>query len=181
MRKIFLFMNVSLDGYFEAPGHDISGFKSDFDAFQPDSDHQVDTLLFGHTTYNMMKFWSTPEGEKAAPAVAKFFNDNQKYIASHARFDPGWSKVTVLSGDVPNQVKSLKTSPGKHIIMFGSNMLCVSLMQAGLMDEFQLMLNPVVFGAGTPLFKGLAAKANLKLAESRTFPSGNVLLTYLPA
>ncbi len=72
MRRIFLFMNVSLDGYFEGPSHDISVFHNDFEAFSADQSQEVDALLFGRKTYEMMKFWSTPQAEEAAPEIAKF-------------------------------------------------------------------------------------------------------------
>ena len=181
MRKIFLFMNMSLDGYFEDQGHDISGFKTDYEAFSSQESQEVDTLLLGHRTYEMMKFWSTPQAAEAAPEVAKFMNEKLKIVASHAPFEPGWNNVRVISGDVVGAVKKLKAQPGKNMIMFGSNTLCVSLMQAGLIDEFQIVVNPVVFGGGTSLFNGLPMKAELALTESRRFKSGAILLTYQPA
>lgn len=184
MRKIFLFMNVSLDGYFEAPGHDISGFKADFEfnAFSPGQAGEVDALLFGRRTYEMMRdFWPTPQAAETAPLIARFMNEKRKFVASrNPAYAPGWSNVTVLHEDVPAQVKQLKAQPGETIAMFGSNSLVVSLMPAGLVDEFQIMLNPVAFGAGTPLFQGLPGKADFRLVESRQFSSGNVLLTYVP-
>ena len=180
MRKIFLFTNVSLDGYFEGPGHDISGFNADFEAFSLEQSKEVDTLLFGRKTYEMMKYWSTPQAEENAPEIAKFMNEKLKVVVSHKSFEPGWNNVTVISDDVAGAVKKLKEQPGKTIAMFGSNNLCVSLMQEGLVDEFQIMVNPVAFGEGTSLFKGLPKKADLSLRETRKFKSGAILLTYEP-
>lgn len=180
MRHLFLFMNVSLDGYFEGPGHDLSAFHNDFEAFSADGSQEVDTLLFGHTTYEMMKFWSTPQAETVQPEIARFMNERHKVVASRASFEPGWNNVTVIRGDAAGAIKKLKEQPGKTIAMFGSNTLCVSLMQAGLIDEFQIMVNPVVLGAGTSLFEGLPQKAELILRETRSFKSGAVLLTYTP-
>jgi dihydrofolate reductase len=181
MKKISVFTNISLDGYFEGPGHDISGFASDNEAFSSDSGQKVDTLLFGHRTYEMMKFWSTPQAMEQAPEIAKFFNQNHKVVVSHTTFDPGWDQTTVISGDVIAGIKQLKAQPGGSILMFGSNELVVSLMQAGLIDEFQIVVNPVALSGGTPLFKGLPHKAALKLKSTRTFKSGAVLLIYEPA
>ena len=180
MRKIFLFMNVSLDGYYEDSNHDLSGFHNDFEAFSAEQSQEVDALLFGRKTYEMMKFWSTPQAEEMMPEVAKFMNDNLKLVASRAPFDPGWKNVEVISGDVVGQVKKIKAQPGGNIIIFGSNTLCVSLMQAGLIDEFQIVVNPVVFGEGTPLFAGLPKTVEFALIETRRFKSGSVLLTYHP-
>ncbi|MFN8418752.1 MAG: dihydrofolate reductase family protein [Anaerolineae bacterium] len=180
MRKIFLLMNVSLDGFFEASEHDISGFKSDFEAFSAGAGGEVDGLLFGHRTYEMMKFWRTPEAQQMAPQIAAFMNATPKYVASHQPFDPEWDNVTVLSGDVIEAVQQLKASSGSTIGIFGSNQLCVSLMQHKLIDEFQIIVNPVVFGAGTALFTGLPQKTELTLKTSRQFQSGAVMLIYHP-
>jgi dihydrofolate reductase len=180
MRRIFVFTNVSLDGYFEGPGHDISGFTTDFEAFSLEQSKEVDTLLFGRKTYEMMKFWSTPQAEEIQPEIARFMNEKLKVVVSHKSFEPGWNNVTVISDDVAGEIKKLKEQPGKTIAMFGSNTLCVSLMQEGLIDEFQILVNPVAFGEGTSLFKGLPKKAAFTLTETRKFKSGVVLLTYEP-
>jgi len=180
MRKIFLFMNISLDGYFEGPGHDISGFTNDFEAFSSQESQEIDSFLFGHNTYEMMKFWSTPQAAETAPEIAMLMNERLKIVASRNPFEPGWQNVQVISGDAVSAIKQLKEMPGKNMIIFGSNTLCVSLMQAGLIDEFQIVVNPVAFGQGTSLFKGLPGKAKLDLKETRRFKSGAVLLTYQP-
>jgi len=181
MRRISLFMNVSLDGYFEAPGNDLSWSVSEIEPFSEGS-QGTDAILLGHRTYEMMKaFWPTPQAMETAPAVARFMNETQKLVASRQPFDPGWERVTVLAGDVLTAVRELKARPGRNIILLGSNALCVSLMQAGLIDEFQILLNPVVIGQGTSLFAGLKEKARLELVDTRRFKSGAVLLTYQTA
>jgi dihydrofolate reductase len=181
MRKIGLFMNVSLDGYVEMPGHDISGFIGENQAFSAEQSQNVDTVLLGHRTYEMMKsFWPTPQAAAAAPEIAKFMREKRKVVASHQPFEPGWSNATVISGEAAGTVKQLKQQPGQDIIILGSNRLCTSLLQAGLIDELQIMLNPVVFGAGTSLLQGLPGKAELRLADTRKFESGAILLTYAP-
>lgn len=143
----------------------------------------MDAFLFGHTTYDMMNaFWPTPQAQQTAPQIAKVMNERQKFVASHSAFDPGWQNVTVLSGnDVVAQIKALKDGPGKTIGVFGSNQLCVSLIEAGLLDELQLILNPVALGDGTPLFKGLSKPHNFTLAETKKFKSGQLLLTFTRA
>src|SRR5687768_15020939 len=125
MRRIFLFMNVSLDGYFEDANHDISGFKNDFEAFSDQQGGAVDTLLFGRKTYDMMKFWSTPQALDVQPDVARFMNETPKVVVTHNKsFDPGWDKVTIISVDVAAQVEKLKQGAGETIAIFGSNNLC---------------------------------------------------------
>jgi dihydrofolate reductase len=179
MRKIILFQNVSLDGYFEGPGHDISWANRDFEPFSMGAGSPVDAMLFGHRTYEMMKsYWPTPQAQQEAPAIARSMNEQLKIVASHQPFDPGWNNVQVISGDVVNEVRKLKEGPGEAMIMFGSNQLCVSLMQAGLIDEFQILVNPVALGKGTPLFAGLPEMVKLRLVRTHTFKAGTVMLVY---
>ncbi len=180
MRKLIVFTNISLDGYFEGLGHDISGFKNDFEAFTSEPGQVVDSLLFGRKTYDMMKFWSTPQAVERMPEVARFMSETQKYVASHKDFDPGWQKVTVLCGDVAAQVKALKEGHGQNMMIFGSNELVVSLLLAGLIDELQIVVNPVALAQGTPLFKGLPGKVDFALKSSKVFKSGAVLLRLEP-
>ena len=128
----------------------------------------------------MKNFWPTPQAMASAPDIAKFMNEKVKVVVSHTPFEPGWQNVVVISGDVAGGIKKLKEQPGKNIIIFGSNTLCISLLQAGLLDEVQLMVNPVVLGEGTPLFKGLPKKVELRLKDTHPFKSGALLLTYEP-
>jgi dihydrofolate reductase len=181
MRKLFLFEWVSADGYFEGANHDTSWFMDRGEAFDADQVKQTDTLLFGHTTYNDMRsFWSTPQAFETAPVIARYMNETRKVVVSHQPFDPAWENVTVISGDVESGIRTLKSEPGGAICTLGSNTLCVSLLQLGLMDELNVLVNPIVLGTGTPLFKGMPKRIELKLVGSRQLKSGPVLLTYQP-
>lgn len=186
MRQIFVFTHVSLDGYFEAPEHDISWFNDDdhhFEAFAREQASKVDTLLFGRRTYELMKsFWPTPYAYELQPEVAEFMNEKRKIVFSHTRFEPGWKNVELICEDAIGAVKKLKQQAGGTIGMFGSNNLCVSLMQAGLIDEFRVVINPIALGAGTSLFAGLPARTSLSLKETTKFDeSGKMLMIYSPA
>jgi dihydrofolate reductase len=180
MRKLLVFTNISLDGYFAGPDQDLSAFKNDFEAFPSKPGKQAGALLFGHKTYEMMKFWATPQAAEMMPEVARFMNETPKYVASHVPFEPGWEQVTVLDRDVEIAVRQLKEQPGGDIMIFGSNELVVSLLQAGLIDELQIVVNPLAFGQGTTLFKGLHEKIEFTLAGTRPFKSGAVMLIYEP-
>ncbi|HET8581070.1 MAG TPA: dihydrofolate reductase family protein [Candidatus Paceibacterota bacterium] len=180
MRKIFLFMMVSLDGYFEGTGHDISWHNVDaeFNAFAHEQNNQLDTVLFGRRTYDLMaSFWPTPEGMRDDDATAQWMMRAKKVVVSEP-FEPTWENTTVVSGNVADEIRKLKEEPGTDIALLGSNMLCVSLMEAGLVDEFRLMVNPIAIGNGTPLFSGLSKPHALTLIDSRTFANGNVLNRY---
>ena len=180
MGKITVFTNISLDGFYEDQNHGLSGFKNDFEAFPNEPSQETNVFLFGHRTYEGMKFWSTPQAFEMMPEVTRFMNETHKYVASRQPFDPEWQNVTVISGDVPGQVRRLKEQGGKNIRIFGSNELVVSLMAEGLVDEFQLVVNPVAFAGGTTLFTGLPGKVDFTLKGSRVFKSGAVMLTLEP-
>lgn len=134
MRKLFLFMHVSLDGYFEGPNHDISWFKKDNDdehnAFTLEQTNEAGAMLFGHTTYEMMKsYWPTQQAKEGNHELAKFMTEKPKVVVAHQPFEPGWNNVTVISSNVAREVRKLKEQPGKNIVVLGSNTLCVSLME----------------------------------------------------
>jgi len=173
-------MLVSVDGYFEGPGHDISWHNVDaeFNEFADKQLEEVGTLLFGRRTYDLMaSYWPT-----AKSTTAQLMNALPKVVVSHSAFEPEWENVTVVSADVTNvadEIRKLKAQPGKDIAIFGSNMLCVSLMEAGLVDEFRIMTCPVALGKGTSLFAGLSKRLNFQLAKQREFNSGNLLRYYV--
>src|ERR1700733_6925462 len=131
MRKLFLFMVVSVDGYFEAPNHDISwhNVDADFNAFATEQLGEIGVLVFGHTTYEFMAgFLPTPQGIAENAAIAKLMNEMPKIVVSHQPFKAEWDNTTVVSENVNEAIKELKNKPGKDMAIFGSNNLCVSLM-----------------------------------------------------
>lgn len=176
-------MMVSVDGYFEGVNHDISWHNVDkeFSTFVHEQNlGPTGAILMGHRTYDLMAgFWPKEEGMKEDPETARWMNETPKFVATRAPFTPAWASVTVLSGDVVAEVATLKAQPGKDIVILGSNELCVSLMEKGLVDEFRLMVNPVALGAGTQLFAGLSKRINVTLTSTREFKSGNVLNCYV--
>ena len=181
MRKIFLFMMVSLDGYFEGEGHDLSWHNVDaeFVEFAHKQNNHLDTILFGRKTYDMMaSYWTTAVGQQDDKVTADWMTKVRKVVVSSESFEPTWENTTVISKNIAKEIAKLKQEPGTDIAMLGSNMLCVSLMEAGLVDEFRLMFNPVAIGKGTPLFAGLSKRSKFKLIDSRVFKSGNVLNRY---
>ena len=185
MRKIRLFMNVSLDGYVADAHGDISwaqGDEAEFQAHSRERGGEVDIILLGHTTYRMMEsYWPTPQAAAATPEFAAFMNEKRKVVASHAPFEPGWSNVTVISGDVAAAIRQLKAEDGNEIVVFGSNTLSATLLREGLLDELQIVVCPVALGAGISLFAGLPTRERLVLSESRAFPSGKMFLAYTRA
>ncbi len=180
MRKVFLFMMVTLDGYFEGPNHDLSWHNTDeeFVQFADEQLDEVDTLIFGHRTYQMMAdFWPTELVQKEDASTATRMNSLRKVVFSHAPLDVQWEH-TEASTDLVAKMRELKAADGKEIAVLGSSHLGKEMLEARLLDEVRIMLNPVFIGSGSPLFDGLHHK--MKLASTRTFQNGNVLLTYIP-
>ncbi len=182
MRKIVLFMMVSLDGYFEGEDHDLSWHNAkneEFKRLEAENAVTTDTILMGRVTYELMRnFWPSEMAASMDPVTAKFMNETRKYVVSHGPYEPGWQNAEAIHGDVMIEVRRLKAREGKDIAVFGSNILAVSLIEAGLMDEARIMVNPVALGAGTLIFMGLQRRIDLKRTGVRSYESGNVLLTY---
>lgn len=187
MRKIFLFMMTSLDGYFEGPDHDLSWHHVDaeFNDFAIAQLKDAGAILFGRRTYELMEsYWPTKSGREDDPEVAQLMNNTPKVVVSHSLEKTTetkvWKHVRLINENVKAEINRLKKEKGGNIILMASSNLCVSLLEWGLLDEVRIMINPVVIGKGTPLFKGLEKKIDFKLTSSRKFANGNVLLTYVP-
>jgi dihydrofolate reductase len=91
-----------------------------------------------------------------------------------------WNNTRLVKGEASMEVSKLKGEPGNDLFIFGSANLASSLTKQGLIDEYRLMVNPVILGRGVPFFQGLDDKLNLKLSKNRSFRNGNVLLYYQP-
>jgi dihydrofolate reductase len=183
MRKIFLFMMVSLDGYYEGPNGDLSWHNVDeeFNEFAIQQTREVGMLLFGRKTYEgMASYWPTEAAISNDPVVAGLMNNLPKIVISTTLGSAEWENTRLVKENVAEEISKLKQGPGKDIAIFGSSDLAVSLAQMGLVDEYRIMVNPIILGAGKPLFRGAREKIGLKLIETRTFRSGNVLLYYVP-
>lgn len=191
MRKVYLFMMVSLDGYFEGPNHDLSWHNVDeeFNEFAIEQLRSADLFIFGRRTYQLMEgFWPKmavdPSTSEQDLEVARLLNNTKKMVFSRTLDKVVetklWKNATLEKKLDPQTIRELKKQPGKGIWVGGSD-LATSLIREGLIDEFRFMVNPVVVGSGTTLFKGLGKRLNLKLIKSREFKSGNVLLYYKPA
>jgi dihydrofolate reductase len=183
MRNVLFFMLVSLDGYFEGPDGDLSWHQVDdeFNDFSIEQLNSVDMLLFGRVTYQgMASYWPTPAATMDDPMVAARMNTIPKIVFSRTLEKAEWNNTRLIKDNVAQEVTKLKQQPGKDLIIFGSSDLAASFAEMGLIDEYRIMVNPVVLGGGKPLFKGIAHKLNLKLVKTRTFGNGNVLLYYQP-
>ncbi len=185
MRKLSVFNNVSLDGYF-VDGSGEMGWAhgapdAEFGAFVAGNARGEGEFLFGRITYEMMAaFWPTEQAIRNMPLVAGPMNARPKTVFSRTMKRATWNNTTLVRGDAVAAVRRIKRSPGPDLVMFGSGTVVAQLADKGLIDEYQFVLIPVVLGKGRTQFEGLRRKLALKLTKSRTFPSGKVFLCYQP-
>lgn len=181
MRKTFLFMMVTANGFFEGEDHDIRWHNVDSLAFQDFAAINLlntDTLIFGRRTYDLMaEFWPTEQARQLEPATATIMNDYRKVVFTANKVENAWHNVEV-SDDVVSKMATLRDEDGKDIAVLGSNNLCVTLLREGLLDELRIMVNPLAIAKGTPLFDGIEKQYDFDLIATQTFDDGNVLLTY---
>lgn len=183
MRKLSTFNFVTLNGYFKGPNEDISWHRhgAEESEFAAEGAKSESVLLFGRKTYEMMaSYWPTADAFKNAPAVAEGMNKSEKIVFSKTLRKLGWNNSKLIKENIADEIKKLKRTPGKDMTLLGSGSILTQFAEAGLVDEYQFMVDPVVLGDGTSIFKSIRHKMDLKLTNTRTFKSGVVLLCYQP-
>jgi dihydrofolate reductase len=189
MRKLVLSEFVTLDGVMEAPGGEPSlgdragwtmpYFTDEAGKFKFDELIASDALLLGRKTYEgFAAAWPSRQDEAG---FAERMNSLPKYVVSTTLGKADWNNSTIIKGDVANAIRKLKEQPGQDILLGGSCQLAQSLMRDGLIDEYRLMVFPVVLGTGKRLFTDSDAMTALKLVDSSTTSTGVAILTYQPA
>lgn len=181
MRKLSVFNHISLDGYFVDATGDMSwAHKSDPEwlAFvQQNASSGGGELVFGRVTYDMMaSYWPTPMAMQNDPVVAEGMNAMPKVVFSKTMKFAAWSNTRVLSGDLAAETRALKQVDGPNLLIFGSGTIVSQLTQAGLIDSYEIVVNPIVLGSGRSMF--VDAQASLKLVSTRSFGNGNVVMRY---
>jgi len=182
MRRLTVFNLVTLDGYFAGRNGDISWHNVDeeFQDLAIKASNSGNTLLFGRVTYELMtNFWPTPEAIKTDPIVAEGMNRSEKIVFSRTMDKVDWINTRLVKGDMIAEVRKLKQGSGKDLTILGSGSIVSQLAQEGLIDEYNILLNPVAIGKGKTMFEGIKKKLDLKLTATRTFGNGNILLTYI--
>jgi dihydrofolate reductase len=184
MRKLIVFNSVSLDGYFVDAKGDMSwAHKQDpeWNEFTRENASGGGELVFGRKTYEMMaSFWPTPQAMQMMPAVAEGMNRMPKVVFSRTLDKASWNNTRLVKDNIAVEMRKLKNEPGPGMAILGSGSIVAQLAQEGLIDEFQIVVNPVVLGKGRTMFEGIKDKLTLKHTRTRTFGNGNVLLCYEP-
>ncbi len=186
MRKLVAFNQVTLDGFFAGMNGDISWAYKDkqdaeWNAFVTDNARSGGTLVFGRITYELMTaYWPTPLALQNDPVVAERMNSLPKVVFSRTLDDVSWTNTKLVKGGVVAELRKMKRQPGEDMAILGSGSIVAQLADEGLIDEYQIVVNPVVLGQGKTLFDGITQKLDLKLTKTRAFRNGNVLLCYQP-
>ena len=179
MSKLNSFTFITLNGFYKGQNEDTSWHQHGGEAAEyANSASQGDSiLLFGRKTYEMMySFWPTPMASESFPMVAKKMNAAKKIVCSDTLKKADWQNTTIIKGDIIEQIKQLKKTTDNGITILGSGSLIAQLSDARLIDQYTIMLDPVVLGKGTPLFEGIKNKLDLKLTSSQTFKKDGILV-----
>lgn len=183
MRKIIVSNYMTSDGFFAGPNGEIDWFVWDKETAQYSKDlaNSIDTILFGRATYELMaSFWPTPAASAEDPIITDYMNNTPKIVFSKTLAVPGWKNTKVISDIDRDEISKMKQQPGKNMVIYGSGSIVSALTRLGLIDEYQIFVNPIVLGGGKPLFNGIKDRLNLKLLKAKTFNCGVVLLHYQP-
>ncbi|MEO8252377.1 MAG: dihydrofolate reductase family protein [Chloroflexota bacterium] len=194
MAKIIVSEFLTLDGVMQAPGglnEDPSGgfdqggwqlgyFDEGHGSIVLDGFAAADTLLLGRRTYEIFAgYWPNAPAEDP---VGQFMNGFHKYVVSTTLPEPlTWQNSTLIRSDVPGEVAKLRERPGKDIQVIGSGELVQTLIQHNLVDEYRLMVYPLVLGTGKRLFREGTSGTRLRLVDTEPTGSGVLILTYVPA
>jgi len=204
MKRIIAFNRVSADGYFSAKDGNLNWVVPDPEldrsvmasadrsaATTPGQD--PGTILFGRRTYEMFEsFWPRAldgSGEVRDPhspghasvemrGMAIWINAAKKVVYSRTRKSVTWSNSRLLPAFDPQEIEAMKRQSGGDILVFGSGSIASLLTQYGLIDEYQLVVSPILLGDGRSLLSGMPKSLRVDLLEAKAFPSGNVLLRY---
>jgi dihydrofolate reductase len=181
MRKVIASEFVSLDGVMETPDQwHFPYFNDEMGEAIGAAMAQADAMLMGRVLYEeWAAYW--PQQDPEENPVAARMNGIQKYVVSTTLEEPlEWNNTTLINGDVAEEITKLKQLPGKDISISGSGALVRSLLQDDLLDELRLMVHPIVVGNGKRLFEDWSDQKSLELADSKTFSTGVLYLTYQP-
>lgn len=187
MRKLILLMRVSLDGFVAGPNDDMSWIKDDDEQWKDLFEvlQNVDLFLLGGRMYADYKnYWkralTSVDVTKEERAYAQLAEKTQHIVFSQTITDAGWENTSVENGPIAEAVTKLKNLPGKNIQIVGGAKFAATLIDAGIVDEYRITINPVLLTAGKSFFHQLAVKQELQLIESKQLGSGLVILVLRP-
>ena len=180
MGKVIVSQFISLDGFSNGPNGELVAPAPTPDLFRYFIDVNMarkGIFIYGRVTYEgMVSYWTSPA---AAPAQAKQLAEARKVVFSKTLQKADWGRVTIARGvDLAADVAAMRRETDGELTILGSPMLVNAFLRAGLVDAFHLLVNPVLLGAGTPLFQGGYDRTKWKLTSAQPFDSGPVVLNY---
>lgn len=182
MRKVIYSLMVSLDGFIETTDHQLDWciVDEELHSYVNEQERAMGAHVYGRRMYEVMSYWQTADTDTTTPAYereyARIWQRIPKLVFSTTLEGVG-PNARLARGNIAEEIGALKAQPGRDIAVGGAS-IAASLMQLGLVDEYQLYVQPVVLGSGTPAFPTPAARASLQLVRARTFASGVVELRY---
>jgi dihydrofolate reductase len=189
MRKIVATEFYTIDGLMSDPKDQMdwvtATFSKDMGEYEKSMYDTSDTLLLGRVTYKIFEsYWPTAETNPAAfqgdSEMALIINNIRKIVFSKSLEKLTWSNSELFTDIMPGEINKLKEQPGQDILVVGSASIVQQLTNLGLIDEYHLLIHPVILGMGKPLFTNINEKHELELSEAKTFKNGVVLLRYQP-
>ncbi len=182
MKKIVVFNNLSVDGMFCDAMGGVNWSKRDdgeLTEYVRQTGSEIGAYVFGRVTYEMFAgFWPTPAGKSANPYFAKLLTEGKKVVFSSKLKKASWERTVIETQADAASIARLKASTDGDCLVFGSGTLVRDLTNKGLIDEYQVVLNPVLLGGGRPLFGPMPSQVELEFLESKPFSNGTVLLRF---
>jgi dihydrofolate reductase len=186
MRKLKLQIQVTVDGFMAGPNGELDWMTWDWDddlkKYVSGLTNTIDCILLGRKmAEGFVPYWGKVAANPVDPSYAfgKKMNDTPRVVFTKTLKESGWNNVVVANGDLAEEITKLKNQTGKDIIVYGGSTFVSSLIKAGLIDEYNLFVNPVAIGNGMTMFRSLEEKLTLKLENSVAFSCGIVLLKYV--